>query len=68
MSNPYIIFVGNAPGELEPYKSAPDSESAIDIAIQLADAYSCVEAIYMPEDDLDTNDIVYSNYNRRSED
>lgn len=62
MSNPYIIFVGHSADNMQPHKSAPDQETAINIAMELRDIYPCVEATFMPEDDLDTNDIVYSYY------
>lgn len=62
MSNPYVIFAGDDKDHLEPLKSAPTEESAIEIAKNLQQKWNCVEATYMPEDDLDVNEIVYSYY------
>lgn len=60
MSNPYVIFVGHRADDVQPFESAPDKESAISRAIQLQDVFPCTEAVYMPEDDLDINEVVYS--------
>lgn len=60
MSNPYVIFVGHTADNMQPFESASNQETAISRAIELRDAFPCVEAIYMPEDDLDTNEVVYS--------
>lgn len=62
MSNPYVIFAGDSRNHLEPRKSAPTKESAIEIAKELQEKWHCVEATYMPEDDLDINEVVYSYY------
>lgn len=61
MSNPYVIFVGHAADDLQPFASAPDQMFAINRAIELQDVFPCVEAVYMPEEDIDTNEIVYTN-------
>lgn len=60
MSNPYIVFVGNTADNLQPFESAPTKEAAISRAKELQEAFVCVEAVYMPEDDVDVNDVVYS--------
>lgn len=60
MSNPYVIFVGHKADDLQPFESAPDQRSAVEQAEQLLTMFPCVEAVYMPEDDLDTNEVVYS--------
>lgn len=62
MSNPYVIFAGDSQNTLHPQKSAASKESAISEAKALEAKFACVEATYMPEDDLDVNEIVYSNY------
>lgn len=62
VSNPYIIFVGESRDTLQPVKSAPNEEFAVEIAKQLQGQYPCVEATLMPEEDLDINEIVYSYY------
>lgn len=63
MNNPYVIFASNSKEDLEPIVSAPTKESAIVEAKKLQDKFLCIEAIYMPIDDLDTNKIIYSYYN-----
>lgn len=62
MSNPFIIFVGEARDNMQPHKSAPDICSAILDGKSLVDSYPCVEVTYMPEDNLDANEIIYSHY------
>jgi hypothetical protein len=62
MSNSYVIFAGNSQGNLQPISSAPTKKSAIADAEALQSKYPCVEAIYMPEDNLDINKIVYKYY------
>ena len=59
-TNSYVIFVGQTTDDLQPVESAPDQESAICRAVELQNAFPCVEAVYMPEEDLDINEIVYS--------
>ena len=62
VSYPYVIFAGDSRNHLEPRKSAPTEESAVEVAKELQDKWNCVEATYMPEDDLDINEVVYSYY------
>lgn len=52
---PYIIF-----GGIEPLEAASSEAAAIAKAKAIQDHYSRVEVIYMPEDDEDTNVIIYS--------
>lgn len=59
MSNPYIIFVGHKADDMQPFESASSQNAAVKRAIELQDAFPCVEAVYMPEEDLDTNEVVY---------
>jgi hypothetical protein len=61
-SNAYVVFAGSSKEELQPVFSAPTKRSAVAKAKKLATEYNCVEATYMPEDDDDINEIVYSNY------
>lgn len=61
MSNPYVIFVGHKADDLQPFESAPTELSAIAVAQQLREVFPYTEAVYMPEDDIDTNEVVYSN-------
>ncbi len=60
MSNPYVIFVGHRADDMQPFESAPDQVAAVNKAIELRDVFPCVEAVYMPEDDLDINEIVFA--------
>ena len=60
MSNSYVIFVGHTADNLQPFESAPTEEAAIELAIQLKDKFPCIEAVLMPEDNLDINKVVYS--------
>lgn len=62
VSYPYVIFAGDSRNHLEPLKAVPTEEIAIEVAKELQKKYDCVEATFMPEDDLDVNKIVYSNY------
>lgn len=61
MSNPYVIFVGHKADDLQPFESAPNERSAIEAAQQLQTRFPYTEAVYMPEDNVDTNEVVYSN-------
>lgn len=60
MSNPYVIFVGHRADDMQPFESAANQEEAVNKAIELRDVFPCVEAVYMPEEDLDINDVVYT--------
>ena len=60
MSNPYVIFVGHRADDMQPFESAPNQEAAVNRAVELRDAFPCVDAVYMPEEDLDINEVVYS--------
>lgn len=61
MGNPYVIFVGHTADNLQPFESAPNERSAIEAAQQLQTMFQYTETVYMPEDDVDTNEVVYSN-------
>lgn len=71
MSNPYVIFSGETKNDLYPVGAAPTKEEAISRAKALAllgkvkPEYKCAEAVYMPEDDDDTNEVVWSNCGRK---
>lgn len=58
VSYPYIIFVGPNRNILEPYKSVATSGDAIKEAAVLSRSFNCVEVVYMPEDNIDINDVV----------
>ena len=40
--------------------AAPNLLSAISQAQEFASEYPCVEVTYMPEDDIETNEVVFS--------
>ena len=69
-SFPYIIFTGETKDSLYPVSAILTKEEAISRAKALAllgttnSKYKCVEAVYMPEHDDDTNEVVWSNCNR----
>ena len=64
--HPYIINAGPSFDDLEPVESAPTFETAlkkaraIESASELENTPPMVtEVVYMPEDDVDTNDVLY---------
>ena len=60
MSNPYVIFVGSEKDDMQPFDTAATEKAAIERAIQLKDVFQFTEVVFMPEDDIDTNEVVYS--------
>ena len=70
-SFPYIVFVGATKKSLYPTVACPTEEEALHKAKSLAALgkvnadYKCVEAVYMPEDDDDTNEVVWTNCGRK---
>ena len=70
-SYPYVIFTGATKDDLYPVRAVATEEEAIASAKAIAllgkasQAYKCAEAVYMPEDDLYTNEVVWSNCNRK---
>ena len=62
----YILFAGKAKGELNPTCAYKCKEEAIDAAKRLEAAKTskvkCIEVVFMPEADVDTNEVVWSNY------
>ena len=70
-SFPYVIFTGETKNDLYPVGTAPTKEEAISRAKALAvlgkanPRYKCAEAIYMPEDDDDINEVVWTNCGRK---
>lgn len=61
-SNPYVINVGTSRFEMEPYESCPTKEAAIARVDELVNIFNCVEAVYMPEDNDNVNEVIYSWY------
>ena len=60
----YVINVGD--DDLDPYEIAfSTKEAAIEEAKKLLDRYSYSEVVYMPEDDVDTNEVVWRSWENR---
>lgn len=62
--NDYILNVGQKRGELTPYASAHTPEEAETLALELRKTWKCVEIVYMPCDDDDTNEIIWAEYEK----
>jgi hypothetical protein len=57
----YIINVG---ADLDPYDVAfSTKEAAIEEAKKLLDTYDFTEVVYMPEDDVEINEVVWRSWN-----
>lgn len=57
---PYVLFAGTSQGNENPMSAWPDSEPAIKAGEDCIKAgYRYVEVVYMPEDDEDTNEVVW---------
>lgn len=65
----YLVFAGPSKDDLVPVCAYLTEEDAVAAAKRLAKekitGLKCAEAVYMPEDDLDTNEVVWSNCNRK---
>lgn len=68
-SYPYIVNAGPAKDRLEPVCAYKTKEDAIGGAQRLAaekiSAFKFTEAVYMPEDDIDTNEVVWRSWRTR---
>lgn len=62
--NDYIINVGQEKGNLEPFDSAHTEIEGIEKAKKYLEDWKCVEVVYMPEDNIDINEIVWKRYNK----
>ena len=60
--NDYILNVGQTQDELTPFASAFTKEDAIELAKEAGQHWKCVEVVYMPVDNDDINEIVWSQY------
>ena len=62
----YIMFAGKTQDDLHPISAWVHKEDAIDAAKRLLETkvYKCIEITYMPEDDDDINEIVWTNCGR----
>lgn len=61
-SYPYIINVGMRKDDLQPYIAAPSHEQGLIRAETALQFYNYSEVVYMPEDDLDTNEVVWRSW------
>lgn len=62
MENPYIINVGMEKDNLQPYLASPTKKAGIKDAEQALKFYAYTEVVYMPEDDLDINKVVWRSW------
>ena len=65
----YLVFAGPTKDDLYPYCAYKTEQDAVDAAKRLAKEkisnLKCVEAILMPEDDDDINEVVWTNCGRK---
>jgi hypothetical protein len=63
----YLMFAGKTKDDLYPISSWQNKEDAIEAAKRLlaTKVYKCIEVTFMPEDDDDTNEVVWSNCGRK---
>lgn len=62
----YLLFAGEKKDDLYPicaYKTKEDAMVGA-VALKSENVYKCFEVVYMPEDDEDTNKVVWSNCGR----
>lgn len=62
MSKPYMVFVGDLKEHLHPMQGTADEATAVEAAKRYQKAYKFVEAVFMPENDSNTNTVIYKNY------
>ena len=60
--NEYIINVGEARDQMEPFESAHTEKEGRERAEELTEFYNCVEVVYMPQENVDINEIVWCCY------
>lgn len=65
----YLLFAGPTADDLYPacaYKTAEDAiEAAKRLEAEKIKKLSCIEVVNMPEGDIDTNEVVWSNCGRK---
>lgn len=61
-SYPYIINVGMRKDDLQPYIAAQSYEQGLIRAETALQFYNYSEVVYMPEDDLDTNEVAWRSW------
>lgn len=59
---PYLINVGDEKDNLHPYIAAQSHEQGLIRAETALQFYNYSEVVYMPEDDLDTNEVVWRSW------
>lgn len=59
----YIISLGQDRDNINPFDSAPSKTEAIQKAKQYTKDWNFVEVVYMPQDNSDINEIIWSYYN-----
>ena len=59
----YIVNAGMEKDDLEPVLAYPDKDEAISEAVRLVNLfYGFAEVVYMPETDVDTNEVVWRSW------
>lgn len=63
----YIINAGMEKDDLEPILAYPDKDEAIRESVKLVNLfYEFAEVVYMPETDVDTNEVVWRSWDDES--
>lgn len=57
-SAPYVIFAGEDQNTAEPMTACFTKKGALATAQKYSETYKYTEAVYMPEDDIDTNEVL----------
>lgn len=62
----YIIFAGKTKDDLHSISAWQYKDNAVKAAKRLLSTkvYKCIEVVFMPEYDDDTNEVVWSNFKR----
>lgn len=58
--NDYIIHVGHSKEDLNPFDSAHTPQEAVDKAKEYTEDWEYIEIVYMPVDDDDINEVVWT--------
>ena len=61
----WILNAGPSKDSLAPYCAFPTKEEAILLAKSALDFWSFTEVVYMPEDDPDTNEVVWRSWEEK---
>lgn len=60
--NDYIINIGESRFNMQPFESAHTEAEAIERAEALCKEHKCAEVVYMPVDNIDINEVIWSWY------